>query len=210
MGILSLFGVGGKATEEEKFWVWFQKHSNDIFHFERDREKVFDKLTTALTNVNKDLTFEFSPVRENGKREFVISAGGIKSAFSSVESLCQAAPDLEKWIVVAYRQRRSPLNDLSIGDVTVKAEDVYYHLYPDGDKLGVVLFFEHFSQDEYPLYGNLGYLFLDESLGEYDVETKLGFIEFQNTSSSHFEGARPLSSLAEQVDAFYANSSIQG
>ena len=179
MRILSLFGVGGKATEEEKFWVWFQKHSNDIFHFERDREKVFEKLTAALTNVNKDLTFEFSPVRENGKREFVISAGGIKSAFS-------------------------------IGDVTVKAEDVYYHLYPNGDKLGVVLFFEHFSQDEYPLYGNLGYLFLDECLGEYDVETKLGFIEFQNRSSSHFEGARPLASLSEQVDAFYANSSIKG
>ncbi len=96
MGILSLFGVGGKATEEEKFWVWFQKHSNDIFYFERDREKVFEKLTAALTNVNKDLTFEFSPIRVNGKREFVISAGGIKSAFSSVESLCQAAPDLEK------------------------------------------------------------------------------------------------------------------
>ncbi|WP_255439073.1 hypothetical protein [Aestuariibacter sp. GS-14] len=39
MSILSLFGFSANASPEATFWVWFQKHSNDIYHFEKDREK---------------------------------------------------------------------------------------------------------------------------------------------------------------------------
>lgn len=204
MSILSLFGFRANASPEATFWVWFQKHSNDIYHFEKNREKVFDQLSAALAKVNNDLTFEFSPVLENGKREFVLSAGGIKASFPAVEALFDAAPDMAQWTVVKFRQRRATLNDISFGKVTVKAQDVYYNLYPHNGKLGVVLFFDDYSEEQHSTYGNLGYLFLDESLGEYDVETKLGFIEFHNKSSRYFEGARPLASLAGQVDAFYA------
>lgn len=64
-----------------------------LFHFETDQEKTFDKLSAELKKANPDLTFEFGPV-ENGKREFVISAAGIKTAFPYVESLFNSAPKL--------------------------------------------------------------------------------------------------------------------
>lgn len=204
MSFLSIFGANANTTEEDKFWLWFQKHSNEIFHFQQDRENVFNKLSNALAKINPDLTFEFGPVLDSGQREFVISAGGIKSAFPSVESLFDAAPQMPDWTITKFRPRRTPLSDLTFANVTVKAQDVYFNLYPDGNKLGAVLFFDDFSEDQYSIYGNIGYLLLDESLGEYDVETKLGFIEFHNKSSNYFKGARPLALLAEEVDAFYA------
>lgn len=203
MGILSFFGSKASASVEADFWKWFQTHEDMIFNFEKDTESTFDKLSTALSKVDPELTFEFSPVRESGKREFVISAGGIKNSFSSVELLCDSAPELKKWIIIKFRPRRTPLNDLTFGGVSIKSDDVYYNLYKDEDKLGIVLFFDNYNQEERTIYGNLGYLFLDEALGEYDVETKLGFIEFHNKNSEYFDGAKPLKDLSEQVDEYY-------
>ncbi len=205
MLIFSLFNSQANASAEGSFWKWFQKNDAMIFNFEKDTERTFDKLSEALAKVDPELTFEFGPILDDGKREFVISAGGIKSSFSSVEALFNSAPELKNWVIVKFRPRREILNELSFSGVTVKSEDVYYNLYKDEEKIGVVLFFDSYSEKEHDIYGNLGYLFLDEAMGEYDVETKLGFIEFHNKSSEHFNGARKIKELAVQVDEYYAN-----
>ena len=203
MSILSIFGFKAKASVEADFWTWFQNNEDMIFHFEKDTENTFDKLSAALSKVDPELTFEFSPIRESGKREFVISAGGIKKSFPSVELLFNSAPEFKKWTIVKFRPRRTPLNDLTFGGVSIKSDSVYYNLYKDQDKLGVILFFDNYNEKEHSIYGNLGYLFLDEALGEYDVETKLGFIEFHNKSSKQFAGATQIKQLSEQFDAYY-------
>ncbi len=203
MGILSIFGSKANASVEDDFWKWFQKNDEMIFNFEKDLENTFNKLSLALSKVGPDLVFEFGPIDKNGKREFVISAGGIKKSFPAVELLFNSAPELSRWIIVKFRQRRSPLNDLTFAGVSIKVDDVYYNIYKDDDKLGVMLFFDNYSKQEDSIYGNLCYLFLDEALGEYDVETKLGFIEYHNKTSKHFKGAKPLKELAIQVDEHY-------
>ncbi|WP_166426046.1 hypothetical protein [Paraglaciecola sp. 20A4] len=205
MGILSIFGSKANASVEADFWKWFQNNGDMIFNFEKDTENTFDKLSLELSKVDPELTFEFSSIRENGKREFVISADGIKKSFPSVELLFKSAPELKQWKIVKFRPRRTPLNDLTFGGVSIKSDDVYYNIYKNEDKLGIVLFFNNYSEKEHTTYANIGYLFLDETLGEYDVETKLGFIEFHNKSSEYFDGAKPIKELANQVDEFYGN-----
>lgn len=69
----------------------------------------------------------------------------------------------------------------------------------------MVLFFDHSSDEDKTIYGNLGYLFLDKTLGEYDVETKLGFIDFQNKTLERFDSAKQLKYLAIQVDEYFEN-----
>ena len=192
------------GTPEERFWKWFEQNDDMLFDFERDRDVVFDKLASAMGKVHPDLTFEFSPVRENGTREFVISAGGIKAAFPVVETLFDAAPVLKNWLFVKYRPRRYPLNDLQYGGKSIAAEDVHYKMFKDGGKVGLVLFFDGFEEVENQVYQNMGYLFLDEALGEYDIETKVGFIEFRNRESEEFEGARPLLELPVHFDEYFA------
>ncbi len=205
MGIFSIFGASANSSPELDFWKWFQKNNEMLFHFEKDTERTFDKLSAALSKVNSDLTFEFGPIESNGKREFVISAGGIKNSFPSVKTLFNSAPDLDKWTFIQFRQRREPLNDLSYGGVTIKPDDVNYKLYKDKDKLGVILFFSDYNEKEQSTFGNIGYLFLDEALGEYDVETKLGFIEFHNKNSEQFENSKEIKYLAEHFDESFEN-----
>src|ERR1700730_13494318 len=74
-------------TPHAYFWKWFVKHEPELFEFdatrEAEREAIFSEIAIELHKVDPDLTFEIGP---NGtpKREFIISAGGIKRGFPAV------------------------------------------------------------------------------------------------------------------------------
>jgi hypothetical protein len=200
--ILGPWNSRAMAGSETNFWNWFKANESRLDMFESDQARVFGDLSKEIRRVNSDLTFEFGPVT-HGKREFVISAGGIRSAFPAVEALYAAAPPLQRWVWVKYRPRRLPLNDLEYDGKTIRADDVRYLLAKDGDKVGVVLFFEGYSEEEKHTFGQIGYLFLDEALGEYAMETQVGFVEFQPRSSKYFERSHPLAELPVQFDQFW-------
>ena len=199
--LFGLFTGNVSASNEAAFWKWFAANESRLFTSEANQEAIFDELAMEMHRVNNDLTFELGPVA-SGKREFVISAGGIRSAFPAVEALYNSAPKLERWVWVKYRPRRLPINDIEFGGRKVKVDDVRYLLVEDGDKVGIVLFIGGYSDDQRNIYGQIGYLFLDEALGEYAVETQVGFIEFTSQDSPCFSRACPLEELPAHFDEY--------
>lgn len=91
-----------KPTKEQRFWSWFARNTDRLFQFEADQEAIFDDLGAALEKVHPGLTFEFGPVRE-GKREFIVSADGIRELFPAVRALVAAAPVLSRWAIIPFR-----------------------------------------------------------------------------------------------------------
>jgi hypothetical protein len=197
--VFSLFSTRATAGSEVAFWKWFAANETRLFSFEKNQDAIFDELSAQMSLVNADLTFEFGPV-SNGRREFVISAGGIKAAFPYVEALYNKAPPLPRWIWIKYRPRRLPINDLNYGGKSIKADAVRFLLTKDDDKVGIVLFFEGYNEKEKGVFGQIGYLFLDEALGEYSVETQVGFIEFRGRDSQYFAQSHPLKELPQHFD----------
>lgn len=189
-----------KQTPESEFWKWFKKNEAMVFDFEQDQEATFDKLAEAMSKVHPELTFEFSP-KFDGKREFVISAGGIKEAFPAVESLCEAAPKLSKWEIIKFRPRRSPM-DISFGETEFKVSDVSVSIEADGDKAGFTVFMKDYEKTENHIFEQAGYLMLDQAIGEYDMETRVGFIEFKNHEATSEFQKHPLSDLTTVFDGF--------
>jgi hypothetical protein len=171
--IILSFTKAFAGSPEQTFWKWFEKNQNMLFNFEEDREAIFDKLSSVMHKVHSDLTFEFSPVFENGTREFVISAGGIKKAFPAVESLYDSAPQLQRWKFIKFRPRRNPINNVSFGNKTIAAKDVYYKMFKDEEKIGLLVFINGYNEKEHNTYANIGYLFLDEALGEECFRNRL-------------------------------------
>jgi len=203
ISVLLPMSLSAEETKEQAFWKWFEQNQEDLHHFEKDQEAVFNRLAKALHNVHQNLTFEFSAVREDGKREFVISAGGIKAAFPSVESLYAAAPKLPKWTIVKFRQRHLPLHDVGFRGRTVKSDDVHYAFFKDENptKVGIMVFLDGYAEQEKDsVLAHIGFLFLDQALGEYDVETHVGAIVFSNRESEHFRHAHPFSELPAHFD----------
>jgi hemoglobin-like flavoprotein len=192
-------GDNAPRTKEQLFWDWFRKEEEALFSFEKDQERVYGALTFALAKVSPELTFEIGP-DVDGVREFVISAGGIRAAFPAVETLALVAPSLPRWRIVEFRQRRDPLMPLEFGGKTVDPSSVQFSLLTNGEELGLYLFFDGYEEKEKAVWGQIGYLFLDQALGEYDVETKVGLIEFHRPDAPQAAARYPLPQLPKLFD----------
>jgi hypothetical protein len=85
----------------------------------------------------------------------------------------------------------------------VKSDDVHYAFFKDEDptKIGIMIFLDGYSnQEKDSALGHVGFMFLDQALGEYDVETQVGAIIFSNRESEHFRHARPFAGLPAHFD----------
>jgi hypothetical protein len=173
----------------------------ELFAFDPDqegeRERIFDQLASELQKIDPDLTFEFGP--NEPRREFVISAGGIKRAFPAVASLADAAPPLDRWQVTAFRPRRTVSNVVEFREKRVDPRDVQFSLLDNGRMAGIYLFIPGFREDDADLK-QIGYLMLDEMLGEYDVESRLGLIKMLPPDARTDAERYPLAELPTLFD----------
>jgi hypothetical protein len=129
--------------------------------------------------VDKGLRFEFGPVKD-GQREFVISANGIGAVFPAVKQLVAAAPSLPKWTIIAFRQPKKDLKDCTLDFEGVKLgeQDIWFKDEPEGDKIGLILYIRGFKSDEETQsIAGASFLFLDMTIGEYLVVTRIGSID---------------------------------
>jgi hypothetical protein len=192
---------GPRHTPEQAFWSWFQKNEDSLFDFEKDQERIFERLTTELHKINPSLTFEFGP-KENGRREFTISADGIRNAFPAVEKLYASAPALPRWKLQKFRQRRQP-SDISFRSVHVVVDGVKVVALRSGEKADIAVFMPGYSEAARETYMGIAFLLLDQALGEYDVETRVGEMQIEDTSKAPPK-AYPLKELPMCFDQLFA------
>jgi hypothetical protein len=191
------------TSAEAAFWDWFKANENELFDFEVCRDKIFARLSTEMHKLHSSLTFEFGPKNE-GQREFVISADGIKEAFPKVQSLHACAPSLPRWKFVRFRPRREPV-DIKFRGVLVKAASVRVAAEPAGKMMDLTVFVPKYTQSNKQAFAGIVFLMLDQALGEFEVETRVGKIEIKPISK-----APPLTfSLKELPELFDSLEKIQ-
>jgi hypothetical protein len=129
----------------------------------------------------------------------VISAGGIKRAFPKVTGLAAAAPALSRWIITAFRPRRRHLGVVKLQGRQVDPRDVKVSLLDNGVAVGIYLFLPDF-REPHLLLKLMGYLLLDDALGEFDVESKLSLIKMLPRDAQTNGERFPLPDLAPKFD----------
>jgi len=179
--------------KEQKFWNWFSENQNLYFDFEQNQAELFDRLHKKLNEVNENITFEFSPKSGSGKREFVLSADGIKSSFPSVTKLVESAPSFDNWIIVAFRQPHLECNQIHYKDIRLYAEDTYFRYAKDNRKIGIELNIRNYQDNDD--WGVAIFLLLDTILGEYDTEMMLSWIEMKKLDENEIEKLYPVKEL---------------
>jgi hypothetical protein len=167
-----------RAAPEERFWEWFEQNSARLFAFEADRDRVFGELKAALSKVERGLTFEFGPVRD-GRREFIVSADGIRDRFPAVQRLVAAAPALAQWTVIPFRPPKSLDMVIEYDGQRVGANDVWFKSEDDAGRIGLTLYLRGLTEQNKQSLAGAAFLLLDSALGEYAVETRVGFIEWE-------------------------------
>ena len=202
LGALGLSSGRAQVTPEQAFWSWFQKNEDALFDFEKDQERTFDRLAAELHKVEPSITLEFGP-KENGRRQFTISADGIRKAFPAVEKLYDAAPTLPRWKLHKFRQRREP-SDISFRGVKVIASSVTVGLRKTGEKVNLEVFIPGYTETTRDTYLSITFLLLDQALGEYDVETRVGEISVKSVSQASAK-ASSLKDLPKRFDELFAS-----
>jgi hypothetical protein len=171
-------GLMSRSSREERFWRWFQDNSERLFAFESDQDRLFNELQDALGKVEKGLTFEFGPI-EDGRREFVISADGIRELFPAVQRLADAAPRFSQWTIIPFRPPRSLDVEITLGRRTLGPGDLWFTDDADCDRIGLTIFVRGLTEKNHRSLAHAGFLLLDNALGEYVVETEVGFVEWE-------------------------------
>jgi hypothetical protein len=175
IGLTLLYSCADRRTKEEVFWDWFADRQKD-YYMDSVNTELYNQLSRQLHKVDPGLTFEFSPIHDDGSKELMISAAGIKERFPVVIKLVNKAPTFKKWKIQAFRQRVPDNYDrVNYGNLILSYDDIYFRSEKDGDKIGVEFFIKNYKDNNE--YGNAIFLLLDQLLGEYDVETKIGWME---------------------------------
>lgn len=181
------------------FWDWFRANGPALHALVSEDDPLWTELGSRLTALHPDLTFELGSSDE-GRREFVISAGGAPEAFPAVRALAAAAPELPHWRVVPFRPRRVTLASVSVLGLTLSPEAVRFELRPEPGGIGIVLFIPGYEKSDHARYIAAAFVLLDAALGEVDVETKLGSVELRPLLRGSGEGAEPFPRLPSSLD----------
>ena len=191
-----------KENKEDQFWNWFIKNEEYIYKNVDNlefRDAIFEDITEHFQEIDENLTFEFSPIHDNGIREFSISADGIKESFPAVNKIISKSPKLKNWQFNAFRQRiPGDSITLNFGDYEIRYDDIYFRYSTDNDELGIELFTRNF--DDSGEMKNAIYILLDALIGEYDVTVNISWIEWKKLEEENIQNLQPLIDLRKVID----------
>lgn len=183
------------------FWDWFKKNDNAFFYFEQNQNFLFNCLKSQLNKIHSDLVFEFSPILQDGRREFVISADGIESIFHIVNDIVNKAPKLNKWHIVAFRQPRKGITQITYDNLTVNFDDVFFRYGKDNGHIALELNIRNFYES--PEWTGAAFILLDNILGEYYTATSLSRIEKKLLNEQDIKNLHPIKDLPKIVQSYH-------
>jgi len=195
---LSILNI--RKTPEDKFWEWFSAKSDEFYHLEKNQNQLLNDLSHRFQKFHKNLTFQFSKVKANGKKEFVISADGFKEIIPCVMKLVDKAPKFAKWDIVAFRPRHKDFNEIQLNLIKLAKDDIYFKEVNEGDKTGLKLYIKNYNESDNS-YIAAAFILLDSTIGEYDVMTQIGSITFSVLSDNDKKNLKRLNELPELIDA---------
>jgi hypothetical protein len=218
LGFVVLFAVRGprqplpevaRAEKIRAFWKWFAKNqrqfAEDLRGPKGAKAAVFivEESSRRLERLCPSVVGEVAMAEHDGDRPtLVISANGQRAEFPCVRDIVGAAPALQLWKVVAFRQRR-PLDwEIELDGTRLAATQLGVREKGRHDgKVDVEVLIPGYAEAEEDEVFRALFPCLDALLGEEDVEAKLGVIELVAGQPSPDAGVPLLTELPAIVDS---------
>lgn len=178
-----------KMKQAIQFWNWFEENSIRFFVCEDNSSELFRELKSRLELIDRNLTYEISVPRENGKREMAISADGRVNSFQSVIEMMKFAPkkNLSKWEIVAFRQKDPKASVIKLNNgfkIDLENLKFNYSHEEDSNQISLRIYCESPKKNE--KFYNIGIpVLLDGLLGEYDAVTKIKHLNLLEMESRY-------------------------
>jgi hypothetical protein len=190
------------------FWQWFGENAQqleDVCVADADPEVVkraIEQFHTRMSAVDPALVFEVGV--KDGQFQFCVSADGYRERINSVLDCVNAAPEIEGWQIIAFRQADPDFHSLKAFGTEVDLNDIRVIFDADEDsedRLAVFFIFrtnEAFSEDDMI---SMSCLVLDSILGEFDAMTEISSLGVHKLEPGEpWPGeARPIAALVAEI-----------
>lgn len=165
--------------KEKAFWDWFLTHRIELEKFitsNTDEYSLFNELTSKLRSYNNLVIAELTMDLENN-HILILSCDGRREGVKPVETLYEKAPVIDKWTIQKFRTP-GHVKELNYQGLSLKPDAIKVKYNFDGNYYNIELFIRGYSDTD-DRYKGLAFLYLDHLVGEYNVMTKIGQIEFK-------------------------------
>jgi hypothetical protein len=188
------------------FWQWFEENLHLIGQGDEYAEEMLDAIEERLEGYHEGLSFELGRP-EGGIRDFIISAEGVRDNIAAVAALVKAAPRLPGWRVIAFRPRVGTTWTIEFNGQVLAPGMIWYKLDPADEPPSLVLYIEGLTESNEENMTAASFILLDNAIGEFDVMTKLGFIERKPLSASpNSLNLKSFHDLSADLDALFSES----
>ena len=207
----------------EKFWQWFQDHNEQLISLgdldEKGRQELENALQYQLTKYCDGLTYEMGDPTADG-RTLTFTAEGDTDLFRYVVELVDAAPDLDWWQFVAFKQPMGTDLKVRFDKKLFETKKMYFQQLeceeePEMLGLRIAVPFESSPKVGEVTEGRRGmddedfqvgvYVTLEALIGEFDCATLIGYMETVPVPAEPFKaGFQPLDDLSKFVEWFKA------
>ena len=194
-------------NKTEVFWQWFTDHNEQLIMLndldEKERTALETALQQQLTAYCDGLTYEMGAPTASG-RTLTFTAEGDTDLFRFVVELVDAAPDLDWWEFVAFKQPMGTELRVRFDRYMFDTRKMYFEQLEceeEPDMLGLRVAVDGPHEDEDFQVGV--YVTLEALLGEFDCATLLGYVETVPLPAEPFKsGFQPLDDLPRFADWF--------
>ena len=189
------------------FWDWFSKRCDAFYQAIEDQN--FDPYTQEVTQKMEELLPElawvFGPGDNNEGHSFTISPEGDPYKAFLCTYLVKMAPVLKGWTFYDSRQASPTFEGMRMEIVgqSVTAQQIWVAPSVDIDReqIDLVCWNPIFSELPEHDRGQITFLWLDEALGEFTVENRLGAIDINDSALTESMPLTELPSFIEGTEA---------
>ncbi len=173
------------------FWDWFTANSNKFLFVndieETEREKLFDDFILHLHAYCDKLFFQMGGHPDAKKMELIITAEGLSQYFPNVEELVDAAPTLDNWEFIKFKQPHGPGVITKYRDIDFDPnKTIYIQLVNEQapNEVGIHVCYADFDEEQKDIFVGGTYLMLDTLLGEKSTTLDISYLDIIKTPAN--------------------------
>lgn len=192
----------------EKFWQWFQDHNEQLIALgdmeENEQTALLEELQQQLTAYCNGLSYEMSAPSPQG-RTVTFSAEGDTDLFRYVVELVDAAPDLDWWEFVAFKQPMGTGLKVRFDNYLFDTRKMYFEQLEceeEPEMLGLRIAVKGNKPDDEDFQVGV-YVTIEALIGEFDCATLVGYLETADVPDEPFkQGFQSCDDLPKFVEWF--------
>jgi len=192
----------------DKFWKWFCDNNEQLTMLDDLEENVANTLLEDMQKTLDDycegLTYEIGDQTPNG-RTVTFSAEGDTDLFKYVTDLVEAAPDLDWWEFVAFKQPKGKGLKVTFDKYSFDTKKMFFMELENEespDMVGLRVALENpVEDDDDQLVGV--YVTIEALIGEFDCATLIGYLDVCPIPAEPMkEGFKKMDDLPEFIEWF--------